>query len=157
MRGGTCQACIEPLPQDRRFAGNEWQTWPYNLLYQGFLLQQQWWHNATTGVDGVARQHENVVEFAARQILDMVSPSNALATNPVVQRRVAETGGANFLRGFRNWLEDWERFVRGQPPAGIERFAVGRDVATTPGKVVYRNRLIELIQYEPVTETVRPE
>jgi hypothetical protein len=51
------------------------------------LLQQQWWHNATTGIDGVTKQHENVVEFASRQILDMISPSNVIATNPVVQQR----------------------------------------------------------------------
>jgi polyhydroxyalkanoate synthase subunit PhaC len=157
MRGGTCQACIEPLPQDRRFAGNEWQTWPYNLLYQAFLLQQQWWHNATTGINGVTKQHERVVEFVSRQILDMVSSSNFFATNPVVQRRTLETGGQNLVDGARYLLDDWERFIRNKPPVGTERFQVGRDVAVTPGKIVYRNRLIELIQYAPMAETVRPE
>jgi polyhydroxyalkanoate synthase len=120
-------------------------------------LQQQWWHNAATGIHGVTRQHENVVEFASRQILDMVSPSNFLATNPVVQRRTRETRGQNLLDGFSNLLDDLERTVRDKPPAGAEAFQVGRDIAVTPGKVVYRNRLIELIQYAPSTETVHPE
>ncbi|MBQ0822853.1 alpha/beta fold hydrolase [Microvirga sp. HBU67558] len=157
MDGGACEPCITPLPQDRRFAGSEWQQWPFNIIHQAFLLQQQWWHNATTDIDGVTQQHEAVVEFISRQILDMASPSNFVATNPVVQRRILETGGQSLAQGFRNFLEDWERIVRSKPAAGTEAFQVGRDVAVTPGKVVYRNRLIELIQYAPATDKVRPE
>ena len=156
VNGGRGEPCIDPLPQDRRFSAEEWQGWPYNFLHQSFLLQQQWWHNATTDVDGVTRQHENVVEFASRQILDMMSPSNS-ATNPVVQARTLQTGGRNLVEGARNFLEDWERLLRNKPPAGTEKFKVGSAVAVTPGKVVYRNQLIELIQYAPATETVRPE
>ena len=80
--GGKTPCCIEPLPQDRRFDGADWQKPPYNFMYQAFLLQQQWWHNATTGIRGVTKHHEEMVEFVSRQILDMVSPSNFLATNP---------------------------------------------------------------------------
>ncbi len=149
--------CIEPLVQDKRFSSEAWRRWPYTLLYQGFLLNQQWWHNATTGIGGVTKQHEKVVEFASRQFLDMFSPSNFLATNPEAMQRTLETGGANLIHGLQNLLEDMERQAGGKKPVGAEAFVPGRNVATTPGKIIYRNRLIELIQYAPVTETVRPE
>ena len=157
LEGGKTPCCIEPLPQDRRFAGEDWQKPPYNFMYQAFLLQQQWWHNATTGLRGVSKHHEAMVEFVSRQILDMVSPSNFLATNPEVLRQTVSKAGMNLVSGLRNMAEDWERTVSGKKPVGTENFVVGRDVAATPGKVVYRNRLIELIQYAPATDKVRPE
>lgn len=149
--------CIEPLPQDKRFEGDAWQHWPFNFYYQAFLFQQQWWHNATTGVPGVTRQHERELEFAARQLLDVFAPSNFLVTNPEVLERTGLEGGMNLVRGFQNLIEDWERAASGKKPVGAEGFVPGKSLATTPGKVVYRNRLIELIQYEPTTDKVRPE
>ncbi len=154
---GATPAVIDPLPQDKRFNGDAWQAWPFNVIHQGFLLQQQWWHNATSGVRGVARHHEEIVKFGARQALDMVSPSNFLMTNPDLLRRTLECGGRNFVDGLQHLLEDWERSVSGKKPVGSEAYEVGRDVAASPGKVVFRNRLIELIQYAPTTETVHPE
>ena len=149
--------CITPLPQDQRFKDESWQKWPYNLMYQSFLLNQQWWHNATTGVEGVTQQHENVVEFAARQILDIFSPSNYAMTNPEVLAQTTRQGGMNLYRGWQNFLEDSSRIRNGERPVGTEEFQVGRNMATTPGKIVYRNRLIELIQYAPTTDKVHPE
>ncbi|KQK30421.1 PHA/PHB synthase family protein [Bosea thiooxidans] len=155
--GAEAPACIEPLPGDDRFSSEGWRQFPYNIWSQAFLLNQQWWHNVTREVPGVTPHHEDVVSFAARQLLDMVSPANIPFANPDVVAKTLETGGANFVEGFRNWLEDVGRQSTGRPPAGAEDFTVGRDVAVTPGKVVYRNHLIELIQYAPATETVRPE
>jgi polyhydroxyalkanoate synthase len=157
LQPGRTPAVIEPLPQDRRFAGEAWQHWPFNFLYQGFLLQQQWWHNATSDVRGVTGHHEAMVKFGARQILDMFAPSNFAPTNPELLKRTVESGGHNLFVGLQHMLEDWERTVSGKRPVGSEAYEVGRQVAATPGKVIFRNRLIELIQYAPATAEVRPE
>ncbi len=149
--------CIEPLPGDDRFTAEEWRHFPYNAMAQCFLLNQQWWHNVTTDVPGVTPHHEDVISFATRQILDIFSPSNFALTNPVVMKRAFETGGMNFFDGFRNFIEDANRELTKQPVAGTEDFVPGETVATTPGRVVYRNRLIELIQYSPVTDAVHAE
>ena len=89
-------------------------------------------------------------------MLDMLSPSNNPFLNPEFLRRTMETGGANFRQGLANWSEDVERLMRNLPPVGAEDFRPGERVAVTPGKVVFRNRVMELIQYEPKTKTVRP-
>ena len=149
--------CIEPLANDDRFEDPAWQQWPFSLLHQGFLLQQQWWHVATTGVPGVDPHHEEVVNFTVRQMLDIASPSNFLPTNPEVLHRTAEDGGWNLLRGASNWLEDAQQTLAGGDEHPTGAFRVGEDLATTPGRVIHRNALMELIQYEPATGAVHPE
>jgi len=142
---------------DRRFAAPGWQQWPFSLWRESFLAAQRWWEAATHGVPGVERHHQDLVAFGARQWLDMLSPGNLPWTNPVVIDRTLREGGANLVRGFGHWVEDLRRQADGAPPAGTERFRVGHEVAATPGKVVLRNRLVELIQYAPATPTVHAE
>ena len=149
--------CIEPLPGDYRFSAEGWKKQPFSFWAQAFLLNQQWWHNVTHNVPGITPHHEDVVSFAARQMLDMFSPSNIPLANPEVIDKTIATCGANFIQGFQNWTEDVNRLMTGRSPVGTENFAVGKDVAVTPGKVVFRNHLIELIQYAPSTETVIAE
>ena len=151
---GAAQPCIAPLPQDRRFDDPAWQRWPYNLVYQGFLLQQQWWHRATTGVRGVSPHHADVVTFTVRQWLDMLAPSNFPLTNPVVQQATVASGGASLARGMAHLADDWQRAAMGAHAPDQRSYKAGGNVAVTPGKVVYRNDLIELIQYAPATDSV---
>ena len=147
----------KPVITDRRFEAEAWQQQPFAFMHQAFLLSEQWWQNATHDIPGVSRHHQNVVSFMARQFMDLFSPANFLLTNPVLLQATREQGGQNFLRGWENMMEDWRRRRNRELPVGTEEFRPGEKVAVTPGKVVFRNRLFELIQYAPATKKVWAE
>lgn len=146
-----------PAEEDRRFANGDWEPFPFSVLKQAHLALEAWWDDAATDVPGVAERTSERARFLIRQALDMAAPSNVPALNPTVIRRTLEDGGMNFARGAANLIEDAERRFTHKPPPGVERFHVGRDVAITPGAVVFRNHLIELIQYSPKTSDVIAE
>ncbi|MEN6489721.1 MAG: alpha/beta fold hydrolase [Smithella sp.] len=147
----------KPVVADSRFQAEEWQQKPYLFLYQAFLLCDQWWQDNTSGVPGVSRQHQNIVSFAVRLILDIISPTNFLLSNPVLIQATLKQGGRNLVRGWENMMEDWRRLGNNELPVGTENFRPGEKVALTPGKVVFRNHLAELIQYAPTTHEVYRE
>ena len=149
------RSMIKPSARDGRFSGRDWELPPFNLLAQAFLLTEDWWHSTTSGVRGLGHSDATIVDFVQRQWLDTIAPTNFANINPKVLRKVMETGGGNFVHGMQNWMSDWLTLLSGG--RRDQQFAVGKDVAVTPGKVVYRNELIELIQYTPTTPTVRPE
>ena len=155
--GQRAWSVIRPEGRDRRFREPQWEAAPFNLFAQAFLLAERWWRSATTGVRGVSRANEAIVEFSVRQMLDMMAPSNFAMTNPEVLEKAFQSGGENFVFGWQNWCGDLMRMLSGAKPAGSEQFVIGKTVAVSPGKVVYRNELIELIQYHPTTAQVRPE
>ncbi len=141
---------------DPRFRHEAWAAWPFSQMRAGFRNAEVFWREAACA-PGMTAHHTDLTQFFARQWLGMMTPANWLATNPVVLRDAVESSGAHLLKGARHWLAD----VSGVPePEDLEiasRFVVGRDLAVTPGKVVYRNRLIELIRYQPQTAKVHPE
>ena len=153
----------EPVvDNDNRFTDPSWGKWPFSALKEGFKAQSTWWREATQ-VDGVSRHHNHMVEFFNRQMMDTFTPSNWLLTNPEALQKAKETQGQSLLKGYEQFAEDVRvaRAARqsGDNPELLEplTFEVGKDVAITPGKVVFRNHLIELIQYTPTTGKVYPE
>jgi len=148
---------LSPAVSDARFEGTAWSQWPFNVYAQGYRNYADWWQNALSAVHGVAPENKRTLDFMARNALEVLSPANYLATNPELLDATRAEAGANLVRGFGNWLEDVQRTFGGKTQPGSENFVIGSDIAATPGKVVLRNDLIELIQYAPATETVFAE
>ncbi len=155
--GREAEPVAAPAPGDSRFTDPSWGLFPFNAIAQAHLLAESWWMEALRHVPGVTRRHEEQLGFMMRQILDVFAPSNLPWVNPAIIMRTAQEGGMNLVRGAGNWIEDLERELAGKPPVGAERFVIGRDIAVTPGRVVLRNDLMELIQYAPATESVHAE
>lgn len=138
--------------KDRRFRHAAWQKAPFNYYRQAFETTQDWWDLATSHIGGMRPETTRAVRFAAHQMLDAMAPGNFIATNPEVIERTAAEKGANLLRGAEHFWQDMTQ------PAGLDPdYRPGETLAVTPGKVVFRNHLIELIHYTPTTETVHPE
>lgn len=145
---------LSPEPGDHRFTDPGWQHGPSAFAVQAFLRAERFWNMATTAIPGVSRENERIVNFSARQIMDMMAPSNIPALNPEVLIKTQATGGENLREGVYHLIEDMRNLGNTEQPLPMQP---GRDVAITPGAVVFRNDLIELLQYSPATETVRPE
>jgi len=148
---------ISPAPTDWRFKDDEWaKSAVFDFIRQSYLLTARTLHRAVTEVDGLDPKTAERVDFYTRQFVDAMSPSNSILLNPTVLKATRESGGENLLKGLANLLEDLER-GKGQLEVRMQdrsAFALGKDLAATPGKVVFQNDLVQLIQYAPTTETV---
>lgn len=148
---------FKPLSGDRRFKAPDWNSRPFDIWQQSFLAMEDWWKLATSDVRGMDDGHAERMAFMARQYLDVLSPSNNPFLNPVILKRTRDEAGMNLVRGAQNFLEDLGRFAAGLPPNGTDGFKVGENLAVTKGSVVYRNDLMELIQYAPASDDVHAE
>ena len=154
---GRLEAAADETPTDRRFSNPLWQTHPYfNFIKQQYMRNADAIRNAVADVEGVEGKDRQRLEYFSQQIIDMMSPTNFLGMNPDVLEKAIETEGASLVKGLENLISDLEAnngelVVR---LADESAFEIGGNIATTPGKVVFRNRMYELIQYTPTTETV---
>ncbi len=154
MWGMDAPSVISAAPGDSRFDGEAWNSNEvFGFIKQSYLLSARYIQDVTGAAAGLDPQAAQRVDYYARQFISAMSPANFLLTNPEALRRTAETGGENLLRGLSNLLSDLER-GRGRLLAGAGPSRLGRDLAATPGKVVFQNRLMQLVQYAPATEQV---
>lgn len=154
---GKLEAPQDRTEKDRRFANPLWETHPYfNFVKQQYLINAEALAQAVEDVSDMEPREKQRLAYFSRQIIDMMSPTNFLATNPDALERAIATEGESLVKGLENLISDLEAnngelIVR---LADEKAFELGRNIATTPGKVVFRNRMFELIQYSPTTEKV---
>lgn len=157
MMGMEGSSVVEPNAGDRRFRHEAWDENPlFDFIKQSYLLAADYLHRTVEGVEGMDDRTHKKVDFFTRQFVDALSPTNFLATNPEALRETLDSRGENLLNGLKNMLGDIER-GKGSlkiSMTDMDAFEVGENVALTPGKVVYQNDLIQLLQYEPTTEKV---
>lgn len=149
------EAVIEPAKDDRRFNDPEWtDNLIFNFIKQSYLLYSRCLLNIVHGVEGLNDHVRQQLDFYARQYVSALSPSNSILTNPEVMRRTVATRGKNLLKGMEQLTRDLKESAEGLNVTMTDKsaFKLGENVATTPGKVIFQNRLIQLIQYEPTTE-----
>jgi poly[(R)-3-hydroxyalkanoate] polymerase subunit PhaC len=155
--GEEVPRAIEPSPRDKRFTDPEWKSNHFfDFLMQLYLLTTQWAHDLVRNAEGLDAHTRKKAEFYVQQITNALAPSNFILTNPEVLRETLATSGDNLLRGMTMLAEDIEAGrgnlrIRQSDPANL---VVGVNMATTPGKVIFQNELMQLIQYEPATESV---
>ena len=135
---------FEPQAGDRRFSDGLWKRLPYALWQQAFLAQEAWWRSATREVRGMTPKNAARISFITRQMLNVSSPSNLPWANPVVIDATMKQSGANLMRGAHNLQEDVSRALAMQPMPPADGLEVGKDLAITPGTVVFSNELMEL-------------
>ncbi|MFN6926141.1 MAG: PHA/PHB synthase family protein [Tabrizicola sp.] len=157
MLGQTQEKPFLPGPHDTRWLHEGWDRKPYALWQQGFLGVQDWWHAATAPLPGLRRQNAERAGFMIRQMLDTVSPANFPLGNPEIIEKTLKSGGRNLLEGAAHFIDDAFHVLAQEHRPVPDEFALGKRLAATPGAVVFRNELMELIQYSPTTETVRAE
>jgi polyhydroxyalkanoate synthase len=154
---GKLEAPEDRSPRDRRFSNPLWETHPYfNYIKQQYLFSAEAIQQAVSDLDGLDEKERKRLEYFSRQIMDMFSPANFLGTNPEALAKAVETEGESLVRGLENLVRDIEANDGDVlvTLADKDAFKVGENLATTEGSVVYRNRMLELIQYAPRTETV---
>ncbi len=154
---GDAQPPFAARPSDHRFAHPGWANAPFSLWQQGLLAAQDWWDDATARAHGTLPKNSDRVAFMVRQMLDMASPSNLPWLNPEIIEATLGRNGRNLVDGARHAVADAQAALTGEKDGQTSPFRVGETLACTPGDVIYRNELLELIQYRPQTGKVRGE